>query len=132
MSSARSRLSSGYWSVLFTTYSTGVFFSLKYLSHLSSDSMVLEDSFPATTIIAISVFSAARRVFSSLAAPSSVSSSKPAVSIMTQAPSGLISIGLYTGSVVVPATSATIDTFCPVKAFINEDFPLLVLPNIPI
>ena len=31
---------------------------------------------------------------------------------------------MYTGSVVVPATSATMETSCPVKALINEDFPL--------
>ena len=41
-------------------------------------------------------------------------------------------MALYTGSVVVPGTSATIDTFCPEKALINEDFPLLVFPKIPI
>ena len=33
---------------------------------------------------------------------------------------------------IFPATSATIDTFCPEKVLINEDFPLLVLPKIPI
>ena len=27
---------------------------------------------------------------------------------------------------------STIDTFCPEKVLINEDFPLLVLPKIPI
>ena len=41
-------------------------------------------------------------------------------------------VALYTGSVVVPATSATMETSCPVKALINEDFPLFVFPNTPI
>ena len=40
-------------------------------------------------------------------------------------------MGLYTGSVVVPAISATMETFWPEKALINEDLPLFVFPKIP-
>ena len=55
----------------------------------------------------------------------------PGVSIMTQAPKGCISMALYTGSVVVPATSDTMEVFCPVRRFIRDDLPLFVLPKIP-
>ncbi len=64
--------------------------------------------------------------------PSIPSSSIPAVSINTTAPSPPISIFFETGSVVVPATSETIATSCPARAFMSELFPLFRLPNIPI
>ena len=81
--------------------------------------------------IAKSALSAANRVFSTRSLPSFVVSSNPGVSITTQAPMGEISIGLYTGSVVVPTVSDTMDTCCMVRAFKNVDFPLFVFPNIP-
>ncbi len=122
--------------------STGVRFFAKSDTHSASSLKAFLNGTPAffaaitsavsKTTTAISVFSAARWVFSTLRTPSSLSSSKPAVSMITQGPRGCISIGLYTGSVVVPATSATIDTSCFVIALISEDFPLFVFPYMPI
>ena len=77
-------------SLLLTTGITGVFFSWKYRNHSSSFSM----SSDANTISANSVFCAASAVFSIRMAPSSPSSSNPAVSISTHGPSGAISIVL--------------------------------------
>ena len=37
-----------------------------------------------------------------------------------------------TGSVVVPFTSETMESFCPVMALIRLDFPAFLLPKIPI
>ena len=42
-----------------------------------------------------------------------------------------ISIGLLTGSVVVPATELTILTSCDVSKLTNDDLPALRGPNIP-
>ena len=46
-------------------------------------------------------------------------------------PSGSSSIGFSTGSVVVPATSETIETCCRVSAFSSDDLPTLRRPNRP-
>ena len=115
-------------SILLITGINGVFCCLNFSIQKSSCSMLSSEK----TIMATSVFSDASSVFSTRILPSSPTSSKPAVSISTQAPMPLISIALYTGSVVVPATSDTIDTLCPVKALIKEDLPLLRLPKKPI
>ncbi len=40
-------------------------------------------------------------------------------------------MGFSTGSVVVPATSDTIETVCRVSAFRSEDLPTLRRPKIP-
>src|SRR5271157_2380538 len=55
----------------------------------------------------------------------------PAVSIKSTGPSGNSSIGFSAGSVVVPAMSDTIETFCPVRAFKMLDLPTLRRPKIP-
>ena len=47
-------------------------------------------------------------------------------------PRGNISIVFFTGSVVVPFTSDTKETSCPVMALIKLDFPALVFPKNPI
>ena len=96
-------------SSLFIVSRTGIFFSSRYPIHSISS----EKSFwPATTVMtARSVFEMTSLVFSTLMSPRSPSSSKPAVSMSTQGPRGCISIGLYTGSVVVPATSLTSAVF---------------------
>ena len=56
------------------------------------------------------------------------SSSRPAVSTNVTGPSGSISIGRDTGSVVVPATSDTTATSCPASAFSSRLFPAFRLP----
>ena len=58
-------------------------------------------------------------------------SSIPAVSINNTGPSGNSSIGFSTGSVVVPATSDTIETSCRTSAFKSDDLPALRRPNRP-
>ena len=136
--SAESKISS----ILFKANTTGVCFFANSRLHSASSLKAFLNGIPAffaamtsaisSTTTAISVFSAARWVFSTRLSPSSLSSSKPAVSIITHGPSGCISIGLYTGSVVVPATSATMETSCFVTAFIRDDLPLFVFPYIPI
>ena len=63
------------------------------------------------------------------AAPSSVLSSKPAVSKKFTGPIGKSSIDFSTTSVVVPAMSETIETSCPVILFNRVDFPTFVLPK---
>ena len=60
------------------------------------------------------------------------SSSMPAVSMSRMGPSGSSSIGLSTGSVVVPGTSETMLTCWLVREFSTLDFPTLRLPNRPI
>ena len=64
--------------------------------------------------------------------PSSLLSSRPAVSVRSTGPSGRISIAFETGSVVVPATLETTARVCEVSAFIRLDFPALVRPKMPI
>ena len=59
------------------------------------------------------------------------SSSMPAVSMSRMGPRGRSSMGLSTGSVVVPATSETMLTCWLVRAFSTLDFPTLRLPNKP-
>ena len=63
--------------------------------------------------------------------PSAPSSSIPAVSMNSTGPSGSSSIGFSTGSVVVPATSDTIDTCCRVMAFSSDDLPTFRRPKMP-
>ena len=58
-------------------------------------------------------------------------SSMPAVSMNSTGPSGSSSIGFSTGSVVVPATSETMETSCRVIAFNSDDLPALRRPNRP-
>ena len=53
----------------------------------------------------------------------------PGVSMMTTGPSGSSSIDFCTGSVVVPFTSETIESGCPVTALTTLDFPALRLPK---
>lgn len=45
---------------------------------------------------------------------------------------GRISIAFVTGSVVVPGTSETMATFCPMRALIRDDFPEFRRPNMEI
>ena len=65
----------------------------------------------STTNNAMSVLSKTSKDLFILSFPNSPTSSSPAVSIRTQGPIGRISIGLKTGSVVVPAISETIAAF---------------------
>ena len=80
----------------------------------------------------MSVFSKTSSDLPILSSPSSPTSSRPAVSIRTQGPIGRISIGLNTGSVVVPAISETIAALWFVIAFIMLDLPAFLLPKRPI
>ena len=60
------------------------------------------------------------------------SSSSPGVSIMTTGPSGKSSIAFLTGSVVVPLTSDTKESSCPVIALTRLDLPAFRIPKKPI
>ena len=69
--------------------------------------------------------------FSMRFAPSSPSSSRPGVSIITTGPSGSSSIALLTGSVVVPLMSDTMASFWPVSALMRLDLPAFLRPKMP-
>ena len=71
------------------------------------------------------------RVFCTRISPKAPASSMPAVSMNSTGPSGSSSIGFSTGSVVVPATSETIETSCRTSAFSSDDLPALRRPNKP-
>ncbi len=64
--------------------------------------------------------------------PSSPTSSIPAVSIMTTGPYGKSSTDFLTGSVVVPGTSLTIESCCPIRALTSDDLPTFRRPTIAI
>ena len=98
-------------------------FFAKCFSHSS------RKTFPESTIRAMSVSRITSCVRSTRIAPSSPSSSNPAVSSRTTGPSGRISIVFLTGSVVVPGISETRETGCPAMAFIRLDFPAFLLPK---
>ena len=51
--------------------------------------------------------------------------------MITTGPSGSSSIALRTGSVVVPRTSETTASACPVTAFTRLDFPAFRAPKKP-
>ena len=85
----------------------------------------------SATISPRSVRSSTWRVFWTRSSPRAPTSSMPAVSMNNTGPSGSSSIGFSTGSVVVPATSETIDTCCRVKAFNSDDLPAFLRPNNP-
>ena len=85
----------------------------------------------ATTSTPTSVRSKTCRVRSTRISPRAPTSSIPAVSMNSTGPIGSSSIGFSTGSVVVPATSETIDTSCRVRAFSSDDLPTLRRPNRP-
>ena len=81
---------------------------------------------------AISVRSSILRLRATRSRPNAESSSIPAVSIITHAPTPVISIAFTTGSVVVPTLSDTMATSCPVRAFTSDDLPLLHRPKMAI
>ena len=54
------------------------------------------------------------------------------MSITVTGPNGSNSMDLYTGSVVVPFTSDTTASSCPITAFNTLDFPAFLLPKKPI
>ena len=85
-------------------------------------------SFPSTQI-ATSVVARTASVFFTRCAPSSPSSSSPAVSVSRHGPSGRISIAFETGSVVVPGFALTIASSWPVNALKSVDFPALRKPK---
>ena len=64
--------------------------------------------------------------------PRCPSSSIPGVSMITTGPIGSSSMALLTGSVVVPFTSDTTASSCPVTLFTILDFPAFLLPKKPI
>ena len=78
-----------------------------------------------------SVRSKTCRVRGTRSSPSAPTSSMPAVSMKSTGPIGRSSIGFSTGSVVVPATSETIETFCRVSAFSSDDLPTFRRPKMP-
>ena len=84
------------------------------------------------TTTATSVLRRICLVFSTRSCPSSPSSSIPGVSMISTGPIGRSSMDFCTGSVVVPSTSDTTDSACPVTAFTRLDLPLFLLPKKPI
>ncbi len=84
------------------------------------------------TRMAMSVLFNTCKDFCTRSCPSSPLSSMPAVSIISTGPKGNSSMAFNTGSVVVPGTSATTASFCPVRALIRLDLPALRFPNKPI
>ena len=84
------------------------------------------------TRMAMSVLFNTCKDFCTRSCPSSPLSSMPAVSIINTGPKGNSSMAFNTGSVVVPGTSATTASFCPVRALIRLDLPALRFPNKPI
>ena len=108
----------------------GIFFSLNRPISSLSISLIPYSEFTTRTAISVdaSVFLAA----STRISPSLPSSSKPGVSIIRTGPIGKSSIAFLTGSVVVPATSDTTDSFCPVTALTRLDFPAFLIPKNPI
>ena len=88
-------------------------------------------SFSAMRHSAMSVLAMACRVLSIRCSCSGVLSFHPGVSMIVHGPIPLISMFLYTVSVVVPCMGDVMATCCPSKQFISDDFPALVAPNIP-
>ena len=111
-------------SILLSTATTG---TLRCPNMRTQASSVSLSPVPYTTR-AMSVRSAALRVCSRRRSPSSLSSSKPAVSMNVTAPRPGTSILLFTGSVVVPGSSETTAVCWPVMALMSDDLPLLHLP----
>ena len=96
-------------SVLLYTIMYGIFFSLKSEINFLSKSFL--PFVTSITRIATSVFLRIWKVFSTLNFPKSLLSSNPGVSIISTGPIGKSSIDLLTGSVVVPKTFETTESF---------------------
>ena len=101
--------------------------SLPFSSSISFSST--SDGSEANSTTATSALATASRERCTRSLPRVVLSSRPGVSISSDAPTSGNSIALLTGSVVVPATSDTMDTGWPTMAFSSDDLPLLHLPN---
>ena len=124
----RSSSVTGRRSVLLRTRTAGVPSSRALASRvLSEGDRVRSD----VTTIATSTQSSTASERRTRAWPSSPVSSIPAVSMKTTGPIGASSQAFSTGSVVVPATSDTMEILCPVRAFARELFPALRLPKRP-
>ena len=89
-------------------------------------------SYSPSKRIATSARASTLRAASTRIVPSSPTSSNPAVSAITAAPTPGSSIFFHTVSVVVPATSETIETPCPAIQFTSEDLPAFLRPKIAI
>ena len=98
----------------------------------SSKSYLFMPRVPSTTSTAMSVLFSVCFVFLTLFSPSAPSSSYPGVSIITTGPRGSSSIAFDTGSVVVPLTSETTASSCPVTALTRLDLPAFLHPKNPI
>ena len=89
----------------------------------------LQPRVASTTSTAMSQFSSSARARATRRFPSSPASSMPGVSTITTGPKGKSSIDLRTGSVVVPLTCDTTETFCAQTAFTKLDLPALRRPK---
>ena len=89
----------------------------------------MSDTPSEKSITATSHRSIASRERCTRISPKRVLSSKPGVSIISDAPTSGNSIALLIGSVVVPAISDTMATCCPTIALSSDDLPLLQSPK---
>ena len=124
---APSGISATLRSLLFTTTRCGILRLTNSFKRAFSSSPI--PILPSMTRIAISVSSITLKLLAIRWLPSVPSSSIPGVSIITTGPRGRSSIVFLTGSVVVPATSETIDRSCEVKRFTRLDLPALRRPK---
>ena len=114
-------------SLLLTTTRCGILRFLNSARRVFSSSPI--PMLPSTTRMAMSVSSITLILLSIRWFPSAPSSSIPGVSMMTTGPSGSSSMVFLTGSVVVPATSETIESSCDVNLFTRLDLPALRRPK---
>ena len=115
-------------SILFTTTMAGTLCSRSLSTIFSSNS---PHSPGSVTTTPRSVRSNTCLVRSARSSPRAPTSSMPAVSMKSTGPRGSSSMGFSTGSVVVPANSETMDTFCRVMAFSRLDLPTFLRPKRP-
>ena len=125
-----SGLTSGSKSHLLYTIIYGILRSR--MSSKSSSSQVPRPFEASATSTARSLCPSICLVRLTLSSPKLPSSSKPGVSIITTGPRGSSSIAFLTGSVVVPSTSDTTESSCPVTAFTRLDLPAFLRPKKPI
>ena len=116
-------------SALLNAIMYGISFSSK--SFINCSSVLPMPSTRSTTSTATSTRLRIKRVFDILFSPSSPSSSKPGVSMMTTGPRGRSSIAFVTGSVVVPLVSDTTARSWFVILFTRLDLPAFLLPKKP-
>ena len=114
-------------SVLFRAIRKGISFCLN--SSISSRSASCIPVTADTTRTARSVWFRILLVRRTRSSPSSPASSIPGVSMITTGPIGSSSMVFFTGSVVGPFTSETMESSWPVTALTTLDFPAFLTPK---